>query len=118
MLKIKELREEKGVYQKEVAKVVNKTPTCICDWEKGNTEPNVEDLIKLADYFGCTIDYLLGREDDVGNVSVVSNLSAKEQKLVDCYRSLPEDGKTAFMSMAENIAGMYKTATKAATKIS
>ena len=111
MIKLKELREEKGIYQKDMAKVVNKTPTCICDWEKGNTEPNIEDLIKLADFFDCSVDYLLGREDDIGIVSVMGvELNDKEKKLLDCYRSLSVDGQTAFIAMAENVATMYRSA--------
>ena len=111
MLKIKELREEREISVDKLAKAIGVNPRTIFRWEAGEAELTHGNLISVADYFGCTTDYLLGREDDVGNVSVInSNLSPKEEKLIVCYRSLTQDGKTAFLSMAENIAGMYRRA--------
>ena len=113
MLRLRELRLEKGVSQDEVADALKVKNYTIGNWERNRAEPNLSAVLELANYFGCTIDYLLGREDDVGNISVVgANLSPKEQHLIDCYRSLTEDGKSAFLSMADNIAGMYKRASK------
>lgn len=33
----------------------------ICDWKSGRSKPNAETLVKVADYFSCSVDYLLGR---------------------------------------------------------
>lgn len=111
--KIKELRNEKEISMLDLATAIGVSDAAISNWENGINEPKASYLVRLADYFGCTTDYLLGREDDVGNVAVTCpNLSPKEQKLIDCYRSLSIDGKSAFLSMAENIAGMYRQAPK------
>lgn len=37
------------------------------NWKSGYTDPNLEDLVKLANYFDVSIDYLLGREDESGS---------------------------------------------------
>ena len=119
MLKLRELRLEKGVSQDEVADALKVKNYTIGNWERNRAEPNISALVELADYFGCSLDYLLGREDDVGNVTVMgAELNAREQKLIDCFRSLNDDGKTAFLSVAENLAGMYKAAPQAVPKIS
>ena len=51
MLKLRELRAEKNVLQKDIAKIVNKSAVCVGDWERGRVEPYIEDLIKLSVFF-------------------------------------------------------------------
>ncbi|GEP63122.1 transcriptional regulator [Clostridium beijerinckii] len=62
--RLKELREEKELLSKDFAKIMNVEPATITNWEKGNRFPKDDVLIKIADYFDCSIDYLLGRTDD------------------------------------------------------
>ena len=91
MLKISEIRKEKGISQKELAKFLNISPGNLCEWEKGKVEPNIFALKKLADFFECSVDYLIGRENDLGVVNIVDNndnLNQKERELVDNYRKL------------------------------
>lgn len=63
-VRLKELREEKRLLSKEFAKIMNVEPATISNWENGNRFPKDDVLIKIADYFDCSIDYLLGRTDD------------------------------------------------------
>ena len=62
--RLKELREEKGLLSKDFAKTMSVEPATITNWEKGNRFPKDDVLIKIADYFDCSTDYLLGRTDD------------------------------------------------------
>lgn len=57
---LKNLRTRKGVYQKDVAAFLDIDRTTYVKWENGNTEPNQDALIKLAEYFDVSVDYLLG----------------------------------------------------------
>lgn len=59
---IKALRKERGLTQTELAKVVGFTHVAVVKWENGQREPDFSTLTKLADYFGVTTDYLLGRD--------------------------------------------------------
>ena len=61
--RLKELRTEKGLSQRELAKAVGLTQGAITHWENGVRSPSGEALILLAKYFGVTSDYLLGLED-------------------------------------------------------
>ena len=70
--KLKELREEKGLQQKELAELLNVSKSTISGWEVGRNEPKQEMLIKIAAIFDVTTDYLLGREDDFGNVTITA----------------------------------------------
>jgi transcriptional regulator with XRE-family HTH domain len=58
--RLRELRQSKGMSQKELAAVLHTTNSSICDWECERTEPNLESLVALAAYFGTSADYLLG----------------------------------------------------------
>ncbi|MCL2311359.1 MAG: helix-turn-helix domain-containing protein [Firmicutes bacterium] len=57
---IKSLREEKCLTQKSMAEEIKININTLASYEKGTREPNFETLIKLADYFGCSTNYLLG----------------------------------------------------------
>jgi len=59
---IKELREEKGLTQRQLAEIIGLTSNAVYEWEKRGKQPNFETLCKLADFFNVSIDYLLGRE--------------------------------------------------------
>ena len=61
--RLKELRLEKGLTQKELAKSTGFTQPAIARWENGLQIPNVETAIVFAKYFEITTDYLLGLED-------------------------------------------------------
>lgn len=63
-IRLRELREEKELLSKDFAKIMNVEPATITNWEKGNRFPKDDVLIRIADYFDCSIDYLLGRTDD------------------------------------------------------
>ena len=61
--RIKLLREELGLKQDELAKALNISPSSIGMYETNKREPNNEITIKLADFFGVSTDYLLGKSD-------------------------------------------------------
>ena len=61
--RLKELRMEAGISQRTLANAINVTQKAIDFWEKGINEPKLSCLIKLAQYFNVSIDYLAGLED-------------------------------------------------------
>ena len=56
---LKKLRKNKGVHQKEISKQLGISVSGYSLYETGQREPDIEKLIKLADYFNITIDELL-----------------------------------------------------------
>ncbi len=61
MFRIKELRAEKGLSMRQVSIELGIPYTTYISYEKGDREPNSKMLIRLADFFNCSVDYLLGR---------------------------------------------------------
>ncbi len=61
--KIKELRIEKGLTQKQLANAISTTDDSIYSWEKGRSEPNCDMICALCNYFEVSADFLLGRTE-------------------------------------------------------
>lgn len=59
---LKELRKQKGVTQQQLADVLCVDKTSISKWENDSNYPNQNIQVMIADYFGVSIDYLLGRD--------------------------------------------------------
>ena len=62
-IRIKELRESRELNQSELARVFNVTKQTISAWENSLQETDFNMLLKIAQYFEVTIDYLLGLEN-------------------------------------------------------
>ena len=60
--RLKELRFEKGLTQKELAEQIGIKRNTYSDWENGKTEPSFENLVKLADLLDVSLDWLFGRD--------------------------------------------------------
>ncbi len=61
--KISELRIEKGLSQRQLAKAVGTSQANLSRWEQGLNEPSVIECWKIADYFDVSLDFLCGRKD-------------------------------------------------------
>ena len=92
MLKIKELRTEKGLTQKKLAEKINSTDKNIWAYENSGVIPPLETLIKLADVFDCSLEYLVGLTEEYNSTSIEqkspSLLTPEEQNLLNDFRSL------------------------------
>ena len=62
--RIRDLREDKDLMQKDVASYLNCSQVCYSYYEIGRRDIPTDILIKLADYYNTSIDYLLGRTND------------------------------------------------------
>ncbi len=63
-VRLKEIRKKKGISQIKMAIDLNTNQNTISRYENGKREPSISDLIRIADYFDVSIDYLLGRTDN------------------------------------------------------
>lgn len=99
---LKQLRLQKGLSQVDFAKIINVAKGTVSNWEKGNRNPDHQMLLKIANFFNVSIDYLLCNTDAIEN-SVNSKwqpeLTKKDEK--DIEKSL---NKT--LEMLENQEGL------------
>ena len=62
--RIRDLREDRDLYQKDLAQVLNCSQVCYSHYEIGKRDIPTEVLCRLADFYGTSVDYLLGRTDE------------------------------------------------------
>ena len=61
--RLKELRLEKQLKQSQIAKELRIPEGTYSNWEQGRTQPDIDGLITLANFFKVTVDYLIGKEN-------------------------------------------------------
>lgn len=92
-MNIKDLRKKRNLSQGQAAEALGISMRAYQNYEYGQREPNIEMINKLADFYGVTTDYLLGRDtgepDTLDKLAAEFNMSALEKKIVDNYLSLP-----------------------------
>ncbi len=96
MMRLLELRNEKGLSQREMSKIFNVSQGTYNNWENSKTQPSVEQLIALADFFDVSVDYLIGRTEDYYNALHSEKDLARNELLRTFDKMLPED-RAAFM---------------------
>lgn len=82
--RLKNMREARGLTQKEISEALNINPRTYASYEKNEREPNSEILILFSKYFGVTVDYLLG----LNHKHV--DLDRHEEELIQAYRDNPD----------------------------
>ena len=80
--KIKKLRIEKGLTQKDLADQLHVTFQTVSKWEKDENEPDIATLRELAKLFGCSFDYLLSEDDEEAPKEVVEEPVVKEVPVI------------------------------------
>lgn len=69
------LLEKRNIKQSDLSKATGISTGNISDWKKGKSFPSAEKLVLIADYLGCSTDYLLGRTDSP-NATTGSNINS------------------------------------------
>lgn len=94
--RLRELRIAKDLTQAQVADGINCTPAAYNRYETGERQPPIDALTKLADYFGVSLDYLVGRAPIRD-----SALSNYEIEFIKKLRSVPESVKEDAMDFLD-----------------
>lgn len=100
--RLKQLRIEHGLTQTELAKRLNIGQTTIAAYENCVHEPQIYALIAYADFFDCSLDYLVGRETD-NNAAEKFKSAGNERKLLELYSSLNDELKDLSVCIMEQL---------------
>lgn len=87
---LKILRQEKGISQQQLADVILVTQQSVNKYENHDVEPDIKTLIKIAEFFNVSLDYLVGRTDirEMANKTRMSDLADGEEKIIKEMRRL------------------------------
>lgn len=103
MIRLLELRNEKGLSQRAVAQELFISQGTYNNWENGKTQPSIEQLKRLSALFGVSVDYLIGNTDEYGTIGLQYNLSTEEIILMGKYRALSKESQGAILTIIENL---------------
>ncbi|MDU4131336.1 MAG: helix-turn-helix transcriptional regulator [Clostridium perfringens] len=109
--RLKSLRNEKGVLQKDVAEYLKISTSAYGFYEQGKRIPDVETLNKLSDYYNVSIDYLLGKSnikesaEDIINDDTLT-LALHNDNGID--EELPEEAKKEIEDFINYVKYKYK----------
>ena len=109
LYQFRECREMRGHTQKYVALSLGVKAPSVSDWEKGKTNPTLENLIALAKLLNVSTDMLLGV--DTISENAVPGLSRTELSLIDDFRSLNKQGKEYILQTMAMSVSIYKNGT-------
>lgn len=106
--RIRKLREEKGLTQEELAKILGISRATLASWETGRREPDFETTSKIAEFFGVSIDYLLGRTNNPAPNG--SGKPSLEEEFSEIANVLRRSGKKLTPEDKKRIARIIKAA--------
>lgn len=98
--RLRELRAQNDILQGTLAKHIHRSPSSISNYENGVNYPDLETLALIADFYGVSADYLLGRTDCPalpGCLPTVIYGKYKVSRFLDLIRRLPENDRKALV---------------------
>ncbi len=108
MEKLRELRKASGLTTTELGKIIGCSNPTITNYERGYRNPDPETLVKLANYFGVTVDYLLGLEDETpasAHTPTTNEQTEAERELLTLFRELSPYLQDLTLQTVRNWAG-------------
>ena len=107
--RLKELREAAGYKsQQSFADAFGVAQSTVGNWEAGKREPNYDTTMRLAHFFGISLDYLLGRTDEKETLTQEGERKVEKQDLMAAFwggdKDLSQDDMHAMWTDVENFA--------------
>lgn len=103
MIRLFELRTERNLSQRELARMMNISQGTYNNWENEKTQPSIEQLVALAEFFVVSVDYLIGNTDEYGTVRVSECVSSDEREFLKLFRKLPQEAKRSLLEFLKNL---------------
>lgn len=97
------LRKNAKISQENLAKQIGLTKANIGFYETGRTEPSINTLIKLADYFGCSVDYLLDHR--TSGVIHLDSFTPEQQNVIKLMQEMTSDQVSQLSAYASFLVG-------------
>lgn len=101
---LKKLRQEFNVSQQRLAEIILVSQQSVNKYENKDVEPDIDTLIKIAEFFDVSLDYLTGRTEvrEMADKTKMSDLGGAEVKLIIGYRRLTDKQKKCISELVES----------------
>ncbi len=102
MVVLRELRKEKNITMKKLGEIIGVAESTISLYENGKRQPDNVTLLKLADFFNVSVDYLLGRNNTEKKPVLEDELKIKNVKFIG------RDGTVKFKKLTPEMISMLE----------
>ena len=99
--RLRDLREDKDMKQWQIAEILEMKQEQYQRYESGKRETPLHIMIKLAEYYDVSLDYLAGRTNDKGGLHC-NYLDQEEKELLSCWKQLSSKQKRSVMEILDN----------------
>ena len=98
---LKELRKATKTTQNELAEAIGVSQQSINKYENHNIEPDIETLVRIADYFSTSVDYIVGHTDIDRRIEPMEafDLNPDEARVIAAYRQLTPSQREAVVGV-------------------
>lgn len=107
MERLKQLRTAAGMTQQDVARLLGVDRTTYVKYENGNSDPSTATLVRLADYFGVSVDYLIGQKEKAptqeGERKKINTITIAGRDGSYIVKQLTDEQLQAFKTMFEHL---------------
>lgn len=104
--RILNLVEQQGISKNKLLTDLKLSKNSFVNWEERKTIPGGDTLLKIAEYFNCSVDYLLGRDETISDNYIVSD--KYEKMVIDQFRTLSDQGKEYILQTLAMAVNQYK----------
>ncbi len=108
--RIREVREQRGISQRKLALVLDLSPGAICRYENPDdkTGPSTEIWVKMSNYFGVPVDYLMGLSNSSHEKTAApegDGLSDGARRLIERYENASEEDRRRILAVVDAVVG-------------
>ena len=104
MENIRVLRKQSGLTMKQLGIELGMAESTVSLYETGKRSPDIQSLIRIADFFDVSLDYLCGRKCDNSERAI----SSKQSKVLSLFDDLNEEGKEKLIDYADDLVSSGK----------
>jgi transcriptional regulator with XRE-family HTH domain len=97
--KFVQLCQRDGISPSKAASLIGFNRSSVSMWKAQGYTPRREILVKIANYFNVSVDYLLGEEDKEKKTTDNDGLSEEEKALLDLFNRVPADSRPMILEM-------------------
>ena len=108
-MRLKELRIQRNLLQKDVAEILNCSTPVYCRYEKGEREPPFVSIQKLAEFYGVTVDYLMGADTVEAPAQPAPPPQKKPDTIADYLSQLNPENRAFIEEMARKLLASQET---------
>ncbi len=103
MENLKILRKQKNITQTKLSVDIEISQELVSQYELGKSNPTIENLVKIANYFNCSTDFLLGRTNIPTKINKIDKENIELSNVIEQYQSLSKENREHLKSYLRHL---------------